>query len=132
MLPSHLSLIKAESNPENTHFVDQDFIIQGGDPSGTGTGGKSIYGEPFADEITKDLKHSGAGILSMANAGPNSNTSQFFITLAPTPELDGSHTIFGRVSSGMKLVKRLGSIATNADDRPLEEVKSVSASAFEI
>lgn len=110
----------------------QDFIIQGGDPTGTGTGGRSIYGESFEDEIHEDLKHAGAGILSMANAGPNTNTSQFFITLAPTPTLDGTHAIFGRVSSGMKLIKRLGSIATDADDRPLEEIKIIKASTFEI
>lgn len=114
-----------------TNMYVQDFIIQGGDPSGTGTGGNSIYGHPFEDEISKELKHSGAGILSMANAGPNTNTSQFFITLAPTPNLDGSHTIFGRVSSGMKLVKRLGSVPTTDDDRPVEEVKIITSSGFD-
>ncbi|CAN1772293.1 Peptidyl-prolyl cis-trans isomerase CYP18-2, partial [Linum perenne] len=67
----------------------QDFIVQGGDPTGTGRGGESIYGKKFEDEIKKELKHSGAGILSMANAGPDTNGSQFFITLAPCPSLDG-------------------------------------------
>ncbi|RUS22216.1 hypothetical protein BC937DRAFT_89974 [Endogone sp. FLAS-F59071] len=92
-------------------------MIQGGDPTGTGKGGKSIWDGPFMDEIHSDLKHVGAGILSMANSGPNTNKSQFFITLAPTPHLDGKHTIFGRVSDGMQVVKRMGFVATDANDR---------------
>lgn len=75
-------------------------MVQGGDPTGTGRGGESIYGGSFEDEICKELRHTGAGILSSANSGPNTNGSQFFITLAPTPWLDGKHTIFGRVSKG--------------------------------
>ncbi|KAL5135510.1 Peptidyl-prolyl cis-trans isomerase CYP18-2 [Glycine soja] len=70
------------------HRIIKDFIVQGGDPTGTGRGGESIYGAKFEDEIKRELKHTGAGILSMANAGPNSNGSQFFITLAPCPSLD--------------------------------------------
>ncbi|KAI7993889.1 Peptidyl-prolyl cis-trans isomerase CYP18-2 [Camellia lanceoleosa] len=71
----------------------------------------------FEDEITTKLKHNGAGIISMANAGPNTNGSQFFITLAPTPSLDGKHTIFGRLCKGMEIIKRLGSVQTDNNDR---------------
>ncbi|XP_076918200.1 peptidyl-prolyl cis-trans isomerase CYP18-2-like [Bidens hawaiensis] len=105
------------------HRIIKDFIVQGGDPTGTGRGGESIYGSKFEDEVTPKLKHTGAGILSMANAGPNTNGSQFFITLAPTPSLDGKHTIFGRVCSGMEIVKRLGSVQTDNADRPVHDVK---------
>ena len=86
-----------------------------------------MFGEKFEDEIRQDLKHTGAGILSMANSGPNTNGSQFFITLAPTPWLDGKHTIFGRVKSGMRIVQRMGLVKTDAEDRPEEELKIVSA-----
>ena len=75
-------------------------MVQGGDPSGTGRGGSSIYGETFHDEISPELKHTGAGIVSMANSGKNTNGSQFFITLGPTQWLDGKHTIFGRIAKG--------------------------------
>lgn len=105
------------------HRIIPDFMIQGGDPTGTGRGGASIYGPEFADEIHPDLKHSGAGILSMANSGPDSNGSQFFITLAPTQWLDGKHTIFGRVQSGMKTVQRIGMVGTDRNDKPLDDVK---------
>jgi len=95
-------------------------MIQTGDPTGTGRGGESIYGGKFADELTRELKHTGAGILSMANSGPNTNGSQFFVTLAPTPWLDGKHTIFGRVCKGIDVVNRLGRVQTDGTDRPLE------------
>lgn len=102
------------------HRVIPDFMLQGGDPTGTGRGGASIYGDAFADEIHPDLAHAGAGILSMANSGPATNRSQFFLTLAPTPWLDGKHTIFGRVRRGMDVVERMGLVATDGDDRPKE------------
>ncbi|KAM7201889.1 peptidyl-prolyl cis-trans isomerase cyclophilin-type [Naviculisporaceae sp. PSN 640] len=113
------------------HRVIKDFMIQGGDPTGTGRGGSSIYGEKFEDEIHAGLKHTGAGILSMANAGPNTNGSQFFITLAPTPWLDGKHTIFGRVKSGMGVVRRMGLVPTDKEDRPRDEIKIVKARVLE-
>ncbi|XP_057962234.1 peptidyl-prolyl cis-trans isomerase CYP18-2-like [Malania oleifera] len=91
------------------HRIIKDFIVRGGDPAGTGRGGESMYGKTFEDEIERELKHTGAGILSMANAGPSTNGSRFFITLAPTHSLDGKHTTFGRVCRGMEIIKRPGS-----------------------
>lgn len=114
------------------HRIIPGFMIQGGDPTGTGRGGQSIYGDKFEDEIVgADLKHTGAGVVSMANAGPDTNGSQFFITLAPTPWLDGKHTIFGRVKSGMGVVKRMGLVRTGEGDRPVEEVKITRARVVE-
>lgn len=104
------------------HRVINDFMIQGGDPTGTGSGGESIWGKAFEDEVKTGLKHSSEGILSMANAGPNTNGSQFFITLKATPWLDGKHTVFGKVISGMDLVKAIGKVKTNQNDRPLTDV----------
>src|SRR5271167_3437313 len=109
------------------HRIIPNFMLQTGDPTGTGRGGSSIYGEKFEDEISPALKHTGAGILSMANSGPNTNGSQFFITLAPTPWLDGKHTIFGRVTKGLGVVKRMGLVKTGKEDRPDEDVRIVKA-----
>lgn len=105
------------------HRVIDNFMVQGGDPTGTGRGGESIFGGPFEDEIVDTLRHSAAGILSMANAGPNTNASQFFITLVPTPWLDGRHTVFGKVVKGMDVLRAIGKVKTTKPfDRPVETV----------
>ncbi len=101
------------------HRVIEDFMIQGGCPRGDGTGGP---GYRFADEISRDLRHTSAGILSMANAGPNTNGSQFFITLAATPWLDGKHTVFGKLTEGEDVLEAIGDVETDGSDAPIEPI----------
>ncbi len=101
------------------HRVIDGFMIQGGDPTGTGMGGP---GYQIKDEFGEGLKHDDEGILSMANAGPNTGGSQFFITLAPTPWLNGHHAIFGKIVEGMEVVRLIGVVPTDFRDRPREAV----------
>jgi peptidyl-prolyl cis-trans isomerase A (cyclophilin A) len=120
--PTTGKLVKGKSLYKGTifHRVIPDFMIQGGDPRGNGTGGP---GYEFADEVGPLDSFSKPGILAMANAGPNTNGSQFFVTVAPTPHLNGHHTIFGEVTSGMDVVYAISKVARNAQDKPDTDVK---------
>ncbi len=110
------------------HRVIKDFMIQGGDPTGTGRGGKSIWNTPFKDEVTDKRKFSEKGLLAMANSGPNTNGSQFFITTKKNLSwLDGRHTIFGQVIKGSDTVEKIEKSKTDQNDKPLEEVKIIKA-----
>jgi len=111
------------------HRIIKNFMIQGGDPTGTGRGGESIWKKPFKDEFSPNAVFDKPGILAMANSGPNTNGSQFFITTVPTYWLNGRHTIFGYVKSGMDIVKKLENVPTNGQqqgNKPLTEQKIIS------
>lgn len=107
------------------HRVIKSFMIQGGDPTATGRGGQSIWGRAFEDECHADLSFDKPGLLAMANAGPGTNGSQFFITTAATPWLNGNHTIFGEVTAGYEVVEQIDNCATDRQDRPVETQKIV-------
>ncbi len=109
-------------NGQIFHRVIKGFMIQGGCPDGDGTGGP---GYTIPDEFTDDLTHNKKGIISMANAGPNTGGSQFFITLAPTPWLDGHHTVFGKLIEGQNVLDAIGNASTDENDRPTQEIKII-------
>jgi cyclophilin family peptidyl-prolyl cis-trans isomerase len=113
---------KGYYNGVTFHRVIKDFMIQGGDPSGTGAGGQSCWGKNFEDEYSPSVRFDGAGYLAMANRGPNTNGSQFFVTTVPCPWLNGRHTIFGKVTSGMDIVKKIEGTKTGPQDRPVTPV----------
>ena len=109
------------------HRVIKGFMIQGGDPTGTGRGGESVWGKPFSDETDQKVQFDSPGLLAMANAGPNTNGSQFFITTAKAAWLNGKHTIFGKVISGYDVVEKIENTATGRNDRPKSEQKIIKA-----
>ena len=108
------------------HRVIKDFMIQTGDPLGDGTGGTSIWGHEFEDEFHRSLRHDRPYTLSMANAGPGTNGSQFFITTVPAPWLDNKNTVFGRVESGIDVVQGIAKVKVNKDDKPILDIKIIS------
>lgn len=109
------------------HRIIKNFMIQGGDPTGTGAGGNSIWGKSFVDEFSPSVKFDKPGLLAMANRGPNTNGSQFFITTSATPWLNMKHTIFGQVTTGYDIVKKMESVKTGLNDKPVEAVRIVKA-----
>lgn len=117
-------------NGTTFHRLIKNFMVQGGDPTGTGKGGQSAFGKPFEDEIKAHLTHSGRGILSMANSGPNTNKSQFFITFRSCNHLDKKHTIFGKLVGGFETLNKIERIKTNEKDKPEEEIRILQAIIF--
>jgi peptidylprolyl isomerase len=109
------------------HRVIKGFMIQGGDPTGTGRGGESLWGRDFEDEVTPSVQFNKAGLLAMANRGPSTNGSQFFITTVPTPHLNMNHTIFGEVVSGMDVIQAIENTRVGPGDKPVEDQKIVKA-----
>ena len=109
------------------HRVIKKFMIQGGDPTGTGRGGSSVWGEPFEDEVSADVRFDKPGLLAMANSGPNTNGSQFFITTAKTPWLNMRHTIFGEVISGYDVVERIENTPADSRSKPISGQKIIKA-----
>lgn len=103
------------------HRVIKDFMLQGGDPTRSGMGGESIWGFPFQDEVSENIEFDRPGLLAMANAGPGTNGSQFFITTEPTPWLNMKHTIFGEVVNGYDVVEKIESTETGLQDKPVED-----------
>ncbi|CAL4140015.1 unnamed protein product, partial [Meganyctiphanes norvegica] len=112
------------------HRSIRHFMIQGGDPTGTGSGGESIWGKPFKDEFRTNLSHKGRGVLSMANSGPDTNKSQFYITYRSCPHLDTKHTIFGKVVGGIATLSSMEAIETDNKDKPIEDIIIESTSIF--
>ncbi|XP_022222135.1 RING-type E3 ubiquitin-protein ligase PPIL2 [Drosophila obscura] len=112
------------------HRSIRNFIVQGGDPTGTGSGGESIWGKKFEDEFKPNLTHTGRGVLSMANSGPSTNGSQFFITYRSCKHLDGKHTIFGKVVGGLDTLQKIENIEVDNKDRPIEDIVIENAQVF--
>eukprot|EP00192_Tetraselmis_astigmatica_P014523 CAMPEP_0117697940 /NCGR_PEP_ID=MMETSP0804-20121206/29503_1 /TAXON_ID=1074897 /ORGANISM="Tetraselmis astigmatica, Strain CCMP880" /LENGTH=182 /DNA_ID=CAMNT_0005512237 /DNA_START=358 /DNA_END=906 /DNA_ORIENTATION=- len=113
------------------HRLVPDFMAQTGDPLGNGTGGESIYGPTFEDEVVAKLSHSKPGMLSMANSGRNTNASQFFLTLKACQHLDGKHTVFGHITSGMDVLEDIAKIKVDKNNRPKKPVKLFSVSVLQ-
>jgi cyclophilin family peptidyl-prolyl cis-trans isomerase len=113
------------------HRIEEDFFIQGGDPTGTGSGGDSIWEEPFEDEFDPRLRYDQPGRLGMANAGPDTNRSQFFLTLRSSPHLNDRHTLFGQVVGGMDVVNAIARVGVDPEGRPLVPITVESVRILE-